>query len=244
MSNRKSKSAKCFTVQKARGVLTERVQAVGPDRFGIVVCDCAKARFKLMLADYYGTVRIPPTEFPVTVPGLRSAVEAVRAATTLHALTDVVVAVEQTGEYHRPVSAAWRAAGFEVRVVHPHVTKQYRQAADPGNKTDDTDLMALHRAAVAGFATAESTWPTEFAEGRQLVRHRRDLVVKTSKLRTQCQELLHAMMPGFAANFDDLWRSPNPMTIVRKTGSPQAVLDAGRGPAAVAGGAPAPAVGR
>ena len=59
--------------------------------------------------------------------------------------------VERTGRYHGPVQRAFRQAGFEVRIVHPYTTKQYRLPADPGNKTDDTDLSAIHRAAVNGF---------------------------------------------------------------------------------------------
>ena len=47
--------------------------------------------------------------------------------------------------------AAFAASDFEARIVHPFATKQFRQPGDPGNKTNDTDLMggtrpALHRA--------------------------------------------------------------------------------------------------
>ncbi|MDQ5807997.1 MAG: transposase, partial [Actinomycetota bacterium] len=72
-----------------------------------------------------------------------------------HGLRDLLVAVERTGRYHRPVQRAFAAAGFETRLVHPFATKQLRQPADPGNKTDDTDLAAIHRAAVNGFGLAE-----------------------------------------------------------------------------------------
>jgi transposase len=223
------KGSKGFTVQKPQGMLTPRVKAVGPERFGIVVCDCAKARFKLMLADYYGTPHLPPTEYDVTASGLRKAIERVRETVAGHELRDLVVVAERTGEYHRPVQDAFVRAGYHTRVLNPHVTKQHRQAADPGNKTDDTDLAAMHRAVVQGFATLDPTLPTDYAEGRQLVRHRRDLVGKISRLRVQTKELLHALMPGFAACYDDLWRTANPIAIVRHTGSPQAVLDAGVG---------------
>ena len=40
---------------------------------------------------------------------------------------------------------ACRAAGWDTRVVHPFATKSFRQPADLGNKTDDTDLAALFR---------------------------------------------------------------------------------------------------
>jgi len=44
----------------------------------------------------------------------------------------------------------FRQAGFDTRLVHPFTTKQYRQPADPQNKTDDTDLAAIFRAATHG----------------------------------------------------------------------------------------------
>jgi len=35
-------------------------EKVGPEHFGIVSIECAKARFKWMLCDFYGKVLIPP----------------------------------------------------------------------------------------------------------------------------------------------------------------------------------------
>jgi hypothetical protein len=48
-------------IHKPNGVLHPRVQAVGPEHFGILSVDCAKARSKMMLADFQGRVLIPPT---------------------------------------------------------------------------------------------------------------------------------------------------------------------------------------
>ena len=48
-------------VHKPHGVIQPRVQRAGPEHFGIVSVDCAKARFKWMLCDFYGKVLIPPT---------------------------------------------------------------------------------------------------------------------------------------------------------------------------------------
>ena len=48
-------------VQKPSGTIHPRVQKVGPEHFGIVSVDCAKARSKWMLCDFYGNVLIPPT---------------------------------------------------------------------------------------------------------------------------------------------------------------------------------------
>jgi hypothetical protein len=74
----------------------------------------------------------------------------------------VVVAIERTGAYHRPVQEAFRLAGFDTRLVHPFTSKQYRQPADPGNKTDDTDLPAIFRATSQGFGLSEPIWPDDY----------------------------------------------------------------------------------
>ena len=41
---------------KPNGIIQPRVQKAGPQRFGIVAIDCAKARSKWMLCDFYGKV--------------------------------------------------------------------------------------------------------------------------------------------------------------------------------------------
>ena len=58
---------------------------------------------------------------------------------------DLTVAIERTGRYHLPVKRAFVQAQFDTRLVHPLTSKQFRQPANPGNKTDDTDLSAIHR---------------------------------------------------------------------------------------------------
>src|SRR5712691_4215188 len=165
-------------LQKPSGVIHPRVQKVGPEHFGIVSVDCAKARSKWMLCDFFGNVLVPPTLVEHHRDALDAAITQVRQALHTHDLGDCLVAVERTGRYHRVVQGAFTAAGFETRIVHPFATKQFRQPADPGNKTDDTDLAAIHRAAVNGFALIEPTLDDAWQTLRLLERYRRDLVRK------------------------------------------------------------------
>ncbi len=95
-----------------------------------------------------------------------------------HHIKDLIVVVERTGRYHGPIQRAFREARFEVRVFHPYATKQYRLPADPGNKTDDTDLSAIHRAAVNGFGLAEPEPDPAYVRLQLLARHRRKSVHK------------------------------------------------------------------
>jgi transposase len=226
-AKRAPKTRKPFQLQKPSGQLVPRVQAVGPEHFGIVAVDCAKARSKWLLADFYGHVLLEPATLTHTRGDLQAAVDRLRHAQQEHDLRDLVVLVELTGEYHRPVQRAFRAAGFETRLVHPFTSKQYRQPADPDNKTDDTDLAAIFRAGTHGFGLLEPTLPEEYLTLQLLRRHRRDLVDKNSMLCCQIREVLHAAMPGYAECFCHLWESPAPLVLARHTTSAEAVRQAG-----------------
>jgi len=227
--NRKRPSSRrpAPTLSKPRGVLHPRVQRVGPEHFGIVCFDCAKARSKFLLADFYGRVLIPPTTVAHNRPDLDAAVAQVRQAFAEHQLGDGLVAVERTGRYHRLVQRAFAAAGFETRIVHPFVTKQYRQPVDPGYKTDDTDLAALHRATVTGCALLEATRDEAWTTLQLLSRHRRDLVRKGAALNCQVRDHLEAALPGFAACFHDLWDSAIPWHLLQHFPSAERLCAAG-----------------
>jgi len=226
--SRPSLGRKKFLVQKPRGQFTSRVQAVGPEHFGIITVDCAKACSKFMLADFFGNVYVPPTVVAHTQGGLQAAAERIRGALAEHDLRDFLVAIERTGEYHRPVQRAFRQLGWDVRIVHSFATYQYRQPADPGNKTDDTDLAALHRATVNGFGLIDTPWPDDYQQWQLLIRHRRDLVQKASGLRCQIREYLHAAMPGYAELFKDPWITAVVLPLARHFGSAAALRQAGR----------------
>jgi hypothetical protein len=151
-SRRPADRASAPSLGKPRGILHPRVQRVGPEHFGIVCFDPAKNRSKFLLADFYGRVLLPPTWVGHNRPALDAAVARIRQAFAEHQLRDGLVAIERTGRYHRLVRRAFQAAAFETRVIHPFVTSKFRQPVDPGSKTDDKDLAALHRAAVTGWA--------------------------------------------------------------------------------------------
>jgi transposase len=225
--SRRSRSKAEF-LQKPRGVIHPRVQAAGgPQHFGIVSIDCAKARSKWMLADFYGNVLVPPTVCAHNRVELEALTVFVRAALAKHQLKDCLVAVERTGRYHHPIKNAFAKAGFETRLVHPFATKQFRQPHHPGNKTDDTDLAAIHCAAVNGFALLEAAPPESWRELQLSIRHRRDLVRKCSALCCQIREHLDAALPGYAACFDKLWDSNVAFLLVRRFESPRTLVEQG-----------------
>jgi hypothetical protein len=94
----RSRPRKAAPVPHPRGNLSPRVQAVGPEHFGILSIDGAKHRSVLMFCDFYGKVLLPPTEFTHTAGGLQEAVTAFRQALRDHEVRDAIVAIERTGD--------------------------------------------------------------------------------------------------------------------------------------------------
>jgi transposase len=214
-------------VQKPSGAFHPRVQKVGPEHFGIVCVDCAKARSKFMVADFYGNILMLPTVLEHNRLSLDAAIALVRATFAERAVLDSIVAIERTGRYHQTVQRAFANAAFETRVIHPFATKQYRQPADPGNKTDDTDLRAIHRGSVNGFALREPEWAPSWRTLQLIVRHRRMLVQKSSTLCCQILEHLEACLPGLAKCFETLWDRSSVWHLIERFASAAAMLQAG-----------------
>jgi hypothetical protein len=101
-ASRKRRNARRYILQKPRGVIHPRVQAVGPEHFGILCVDCAKGRSKIMLADFYGRVLIEPTTVTHDRFGLDAAAKSVRDAAARHVLKDLIVVIERTGSSSVP----------------------------------------------------------------------------------------------------------------------------------------------
>ena len=215
-------------LQKPSGVIGPRVKRVGGDKFAIVCVDPAKHRSDWIMADYFGNLLIEQQTLEHQAVFFKQAVTQIREAQQRHDIQDMIVVVERTGNYHLAPKRAFAKAGFETRVVHPFATKQYRMPADPGNKTDGTDLNAQHRAAVAGFGLCDFELESPYRELQLRARHRRNLVEKASAMACQIREHLHLAMPGFSTLFDHLFGHKSAMAIARRCASPAVALELGQ----------------
>jgi transposase len=224
---KRARKSRSHAVHKPRGIVHPRVQAVGPEHFAFICVDCAKSRSKMMVANFYGRVLIEPTLIDHDRSGFEKALKQVHDTLTRHEIKDQIAVVERTGRYHGPVQRTFVKAGIEVRILHPYTTKQHRQSADPGNKTDDTDLSAIFRAAVNGFGLLEHEPEPIYVRLQLLARHRRRLVHKNVMLRQQMLEHLHSYMPGYSGCFKDIFDSEILLWVPKHMGSATEILQAG-----------------
>ena len=216
------------SLQKPNGMISPRVQKVGGEHFAIICVDPAKHRSEWMMADYFGNLLIEPRTVEHQSGFFEVAMEMIRQAQQQHDIRDTIVVVERTGNYYLPPKRAFARAGFETRVVHPFATKQYRMPADPGSKTDENDLYAQHRAAVAGFGLCELELEPPYRDLQLRARHRRNLVERAASLACQIRDHLHLAMPGYAGLFSGLFESPTALLIAAHCDSPAKLLQLGR----------------
>jgi hypothetical protein len=125
---------------------------------GLACFDGHKAYTRWLLTDCFGTLRLPPQSVPYTRPALDQALQQRGQAQGTHQLHDLTVAIERTGCYHRRVAHAGPAAHFEVRIVHPRTTKEFRPGVEPDNQTDNLDLYVMQLATVNGRETTKPSW--------------------------------------------------------------------------------------
>ena len=224
----KAKPRSRQSLQKPNGVISPRVRKVGGEHFGIVCVDPAKHRSEWMMADYFGNLLIEPRTVEHQSTFFKVAIEMIRQAQQQHNIQDTIVVVERTGNYYLFPKRAFAGAGFETRVVHPFATKQYRMPADPGNKTDENDLYAQHRAAVAGFGLCELELEPPYRELQLRARHRRNLVERAASLACQIRDHLHLAMPGYAGLFSRPLECPTALAIAARCESPAKLLQLGQ----------------
>ena len=232
-TKRRSKSFALAVLGKPSGVIQPRVMEVGPEHFGIVSIDCAKARSKWFFGDFYGRVLLEPSSVEHRHGDLQRAITQLKEAHKKYEIKDSIVCVEMTGTYHQVIMRAFRDAGFETRLVHPFASTHYRTVEHGDIKTDDNDLVGIFRAAVNGFGLVEPTWNQTYRNLQLLVRHRRDLVRKRAKVQTQFRSFVERCLPGYTSLFPDdaLWQHPTGLLVLQfiaeHGGTHQALTDAG-----------------
>lgn len=122
-----------------------------------------------------------PTRVPNTADGITALVAALRT------LAPSLIALEATGNYHRPVLAALLAAELAVAVVNPAQVVAFRHSRLGRHKSDRQDAKLLARFAELHHGELRQAAPDEpdLARLRAMVGYRDDLVARMTALRNQ-----------------------------------------------------------
>lgn len=212
-----------FDTRKAHGAIDR--EGLRDDQIGVVSFDVGKARSMWAMIDFRDEVLITPQGLEHTRTGFDGCIRLIEEGIRSAELKRVIVAVERTGNYDRPVVNALCNAGFEVRRVDPVVSNKLRSIQFPSAKCDELDLIGVHRAAVLGFGLKPREVPDIYVQLQLISRHRRDLVESNAKTRTRIQEHLSTALPGVGGLFPSDWRTtPAALLVALHFTSPAEIL--------------------
>jgi len=85
------------------------------------------------------------------------------------------------------------------------------------------DVDALSRAVISCYGSADRPLPVAYERWRVLHRAREQLVDDRAALKIRMHERIHAVLPGFAAQFDSLWTSPAALALLGQFEGPEAM---------------------
>jgi transposase len=146
-----------------------------------------------------------PFPFENNLHGLRRLVELCRDAMKQAGATRVVVAVESTGHYWKPLARFLRKQGIPVVLVNPYHVKRTKETEDnTPAKTDRKDARLIARMARDGKYLTCMLPEGAYADLRWLSQARRNKVQKLNALVNQLHALLDQFFPEFPGLFSKL----------------------------------------
>ena len=206
--------------------ITSRVKSVGPEKFGILVVDSSKRNYAVRLSNFYGEAFYFNPEIGKTKQELEALISQTKEVIKENGLLDLVVGVENTGSYHQLAKRIF-SRHWDIKMIHPFITKQLRQPASLGVKTDDIDLEAMTRAVINGYGTDDPEVPAIYESWRMFCRARKDFVKKRMAIKNRCHDFMDCLMPVYADLFDNFWEHRGGVFIARHYGSAAAILKHG-----------------
>jgi transposase len=140
-----------------------------------------------------------------------------------HGFKLMVVGLEQTGRLHEPVRRFLQKR-WEVKLIHPLVTNHLRQGVAPNIKTEGMDMEAQMRAVTGCYGLSPHRLPVAFERWRAIYRAREQLVDERSSMKLRMHERLHAVLPGFSSQFDNVWACASAVAVMEMFDTPADLL--------------------
>lgn len=185
--------------------IDETLQWLCTENTIIAGVDMAKRTPWAQIIDQRGLNLGKPFPFENNLYGLRRLVQTCREAKEQVDATRIVVAVESTGHYWKPLARYLTDHGIIVVLVNPYHVKRTKETEDnTPTKTDRKDARLIAKMARDGKFLTCMLPKGPYADLRWLSQARRDKVLKLNAVVNQLHALLDQFFPEFPALFSKL----------------------------------------
>ena len=163
--------------------------------------DIGKDRHAAAAVGTAGEVLMPPRFVTQDAGGFASLSGALGA---LGGAAGVIVGMEATGHYWKPLRHNLAAQGYRVDVINPLITSREASADVRGRKTDKLDAIAIANVVRRGGYSPAPTEDVQTDATKAFARQRRYLVGRRSDAKRRLAAALDVVFPEAAQMVDDL----------------------------------------
>jgi len=171
-----------------------------PDEILYVSIDVAKYNHSFMVANFFGEVIIPKSDFPYDKNGIDSLRKKVDLALQQTNAKKVFFGLESTGHYHENLTAALLKLGYDIAVINPTDSKNERDNIHA--KTDNIDLAAIARVIMTNKGKRSYIPNTIYYNLRRASRTHRQLTGQETSIKNVITMLVDK-------TFNGLWNPEN-----------------------------------
>jgi len=204
-----------------------KLEAVTPSTL-IVGIDIAKTVQWARFTDYRGLELGKPVRFKNDKTGFESIVASIEGVCKLKNLDKVIVGMEPTGHYWKPLANYLKHHGIEVVMVNPYHTKRAKELDDNSpTKNDRKDALTIARLVRDG-RYYEVYMPQDiFAELRVLTNSRISLMRRHNALKNTIKAILDEYFPELDLVFKYPLKGKASMQVLKTCPFPSMILELG-----------------
>lgn len=139
---------------------------------------------------------------------------------------DIEIACEPTGHYWENLGRHLKEDGFVVKLVSPLHTSRYKELLDNSPQKDDyKDSRVISQLLKEGMTLHENLPQKPYAEIRDLIHHREDLVEEKTRLSNKLTVWLDRRFPEYRGLFSELFGATS-LGLLEEYGGPQKLREA------------------
>lgn len=205
----------------------QKLEAITPSTL-IVGVDIAKELQWARFVDYRGLELGKALKFNNNKNGFDSILTGIEAICKNKKLDNILVGMEPTGHYWKPLANYLILNGITVVMVNPYHTKRAKELDDNSQtKSDKKDALTIAKLVRDGRYYEVYMPQDEFAELRVLTNSRISLMKRYNALKNTITAVMDEYFPEIKTAFKDLFKGKASMQILKSCPFPTLILGLG-----------------
>jgi len=210
-----------------RNRLNEKLEAITAETL-VVGVDIAKRKQWARFVNFRGAEMSKAVGFENTANGFDSIITQIEELFNTHSFEDIIVGMEPTGHYWKPLANYLTERGITVVCVNPYHTKKAKELDDNSQtKSDKKDALTIAKLVKDGRYYHPKMLDGVYAELRILGSTRQGLIKNSNKLHNQITAVIDEYFPELGTVWANIIDGKTVRHILKTCPFPQDILELG-----------------